>query len=119
MATIRITNLRLRTIIGANDWERDHKQDVVINVKIKFDPTAPIQSDELKDTIDYKTITKKIIEQVEGSNFYLIEKLADMIMKIVMENPDVKKAKVRLDKPHALRFADSVSIELKQSRHEK
>ncbi|MBZ0166672.1 MAG: FolB domain-containing protein, partial [Candidatus Omnitrophica bacterium] len=71
MATIQISNLRLRTIIGANDWERDHKQDVIINIRIGFDAGKSIASDELKDTVDYKTITKDIIEEVEGSSYFL------------------------------------------------
>ncbi|MCA9405423.1 MAG: dihydroneopterin aldolase, partial [Candidatus Omnitrophica bacterium] len=57
MAKIRITDLRLRTVIGANDWERDIEQDVIINIKMDFDASPSIQSDNLKDTIDYKTIT--------------------------------------------------------------
>lgn len=116
MATIHIKNLRLRTIIGVNDWERDHKQDVVINVHIQFDPAKSIASDNLKDTVDYKNITKQIIKQVEASKFYLIERLADMILSIVMENPLVREATVKIDKPFALRFADSVSIELVRKR---
>lgn len=116
MATIHIENLRLRTIIGANDWERDHKQDVLINIWITFDPAKSIASDNLADTVDYKTITKKVIKKVEHSKFYLIEKLADMILSIVMENPLVQETTIKLDKPFALRFADSVSIELTKKR---
>ncbi|MCA9399019.1 MAG: dihydroneopterin aldolase [Candidatus Omnitrophica bacterium] len=116
MAKIRITNLRLRTVIGANDWERDIEQDVIINIEMDFDASPSIQSDDLTDTIDYKTITKEIIEKVEASEFFLIEKLADMVLRIVMKDKRVKAATVRLDKPHALRFADSVSIELTEQR---
>ena len=112
MATIRITNLKLRAIIGANDWERETKQDVVINVAIDFDAAKAGKSDSIKDTVDYKTITKRIIKEVEASSFFLLEKLAQVILNIVMENPKVKEASVRVDKPFALRFADSVSVEV-------
>ena len=112
MATVRITNLRLRTIIGANDWERELKQDVVINISLAYDAAKASKSDNLKDTIDYNAITKKIIKMVEASNFLLLEKLADIILQIVLDDPRVKEATVRVDKPLALRFADSVSVEL-------
>jgi D-erythro-7,8-dihydroneopterin triphosphate epimerase len=118
MATIRITNLKLRTVIGTNDWERDCKQDVVINVKIGFDASKASESDNINDTIDYKSLTKRIIQTVEPSSFYLLEKLAKCILNIIMENPLVKKATVRIDKPLALRFADSVSVELKERREQ-
>ena len=113
MATIRITNLKLRAVIGTNDWERDCKQDVIINIKIDFDGSKASQSDDLKDTIDYKALTKQIIQEVESSQFFLLEKLAKSILTIVMNNPLVEEAQVRVDKPLALRFADSVSVELK------
>ena len=112
MATIRITNLRLRTIIGANDWERGVKQDIVINVRFEYNATKAQKSDRLKDTVDYKTITKKIIQTVEKSNYQLLEKLTQVVLNIVCESSLVKTATVRIDKPQALRFADSVSVEL-------
>ena|SRR3989338_7432688 len=107
----RIKNLRLRTIIGIFDWERTEKQDVIINAEIEFDGAKAANSDDIKDTVDYKTMNKKIIEAVESSKFFLLEKLADTILKIIMEDRKVIKAKVEVDKPGALRFADSVSIE--------
>ena len=116
MATIRITNLKLRTIIGTNDWERECKQDILINIKIGFDATKASKSDNIKDTIDYKLLTKRIIGEIEPSSFFLLEKLAKHILEIIMENPLVKEATVRIDKPLALRFADSVSIELNEKQ---
>ena len=116
MATIRITDLRLRAIIGTNDWERDNLQDIVINIAIDYDAQKAARSDKLHDTVDYKTITKNIIKEVESSHFFLLETLCYKILQIVFENPKVKKAFVRVDKPLALRFADSVSVELSQSR---
>ena len=116
MATIRISNLKLRTIIGIHDWEREHKQDIMINVQMEFDASKSIQSDKIEDTVDYKIITKQIIKEVEASQFQLLEKLTQLILNIVMENKDVLEVTVRVDKPFALRFADSVSIELSEKR---
>ena len=118
MATIRITNLRLRAIIGTNPWERELKQDVMINVSFEFDAEKAVKSDRIKDTVDYKTITKNIIKAVESSRYYLVEKLAGKIAEIVLKDPKVLEATVRVDKPFALRFADSVSFELTKRRDE-
>lgn len=106
----RIKNLRLRTIIGIFDWERKTKQDVIFNIELEFDGRKAAESDNIEDTVDYKTLTKRIISEVEQSQFYLLEKLADHVLKIILENPNVQRAVVEVDKPHALRFADSVSI---------
>ncbi len=107
---IQIKNLRLRTIIGINDWERNEKQDVIVNVEIVFDGSRVAQTGHIDDTVDYKKIKKQIIQQIESSKFYLLDKLAGHVLGIVMENVKVIKATVEIDKPQALRFADSVSV---------
>ena len=116
MATIRITNLRLRTIIGANDWERDVRQDIILNISIEFDARKSRISDQLEDTIDYKNVTKAMREKVETSEYFLLERLADAVLEIIMADDRVQTAAVKIDKPGALRFADSVSLELSQVR---
>jgi len=118
MAIIRITDLKLRTIIGINDWERTSKQDIIINIKMEFDATKASQSDEIRDTVDYKLLTKKIINRVEESRYFLLEKLARQILNIVMDHQMVDAASVRVDKPFALRFADSASIELHEKKQQ-
>lgn len=110
MAVIKLKNLRLRTIIGVFDFEREHKQDIIINLALMFNDEKPAKTDNLDDTLDYKALKKKIIDNVERSNFNLLEKLSDFILDLVMEDPKVIKAKVEIDKPGALRFVDSVSI---------
>ena len=116
MATIRITDLKLKTIIGTNDWERKKKQDVIINISFEYNATLSAKSDQLKDTVDYKAITKKIIREVEISRCFLLEKLTAKVLDIVLANPLVKSAAVRIDKPLALRFSKSVSVELTKKK---
>ena len=116
MAKIQITDLFLRTIIGIHDWERKNKQDVIINVVLEYNSLKARQKDRIEEAVDYKSITKKIIAAVENSNFLLLERLADSVLHIVMEDKKVTQATVRIDKPHALRFAKSVSVELSARR---
>lgn len=116
MATIRITNLKLKAVIGTNDWERKIKQQVIINATLRYNALKASQSDKLKDTLDYKALTKKIIEAVEASKFFLLEKLTHSILTLILKDKKVKEAWVRVDKPRALRFADSVSVELHKKR---
>ncbi len=116
MATIRITDLTLKTIIGTNKWERVTKQKVVINATIEYDSSKAVKTDNIRYAVDYKTITKKIIARVRKSRFFLLEKLTDCVLKIIMETKSAKRAYVRIDKPRALRFAKSVSVELNSKR---
>jgi len=107
---IDIENLRLRTIIGIYDWEKENKQDVIINITIEFDGSRAGESDNIEDTVDYKNITKEIIQYVENGKFNLIEKLVADIGNIVMKDKRILKSTTTVDKPGALRFTDSVSV---------
>ncbi len=113
---ITIENLRLRTIIGINDWERETRQDVVINVELELAAGTVFNRDAIDETVDYKQLNKRIIEEVERSSFYLIEKLGDHLLTVVMEDRRVRRARVRVAKPGALRFTDSVSVDCSAER---
>ena len=116
MDEIRIKDLKLRAVIGVEEWEKNVKQDIVINIKLEFDASKAAASDDLEDTIDYKALKLKIIDLVENSAFQLVEKLAGEILKLCMSDDKVQAARVEVDKPHALRFAESVSLTLYDKR---
>lgn len=108
---VRIEALRLRAYIGIEEAEQKHRQDVVIHVELEFDGSAAAASDDIADAVNYKTINKAMVEHVENGRFLLLERLSTELLAIVMRDPRVRRAAVRVEKPHALRFADSVSIE--------
>jgi D-erythro-7,8-dihydroneopterin triphosphate epimerase len=109
---IRIKNLRLRAIIGVNEWERKERQAVIVNAELEFDGSAAVVSDALADTIDYRTISRRIIEFTEESSYELIEALAGNLLQVCFEDPRVFRARVEVDKPNAIRSADSTSVEV-------
>ena len=113
---IRVKNLRLRALIGVNPWERTEKQAVVVNAELEFDGSAAVLSDDIKETIDYRTISKRIIDHVEASEYQLIEALAGNLLRIAMEDPRVTRARVEVDKPNAIKSADSTSVEVSAVR---
>lgn len=112
MDTIFIQNLLVRGIIGVNDWEREVKQDIIINVQLEIDLQAAGQSDDINDTVNYRTLSKEIIELVENSTYILVEKLAEEIASLCLQKVHVESVVVRVEKPTALRFAESVGVEI-------
>lgn len=113
---LRIKNLRLRTVVGIFEWEKITKQDIIINVEIEFDGARAIETDDISYSIDYKKINKEIISLVENKQYNLIERICGDVSEIILRNEKVSSVKVRVDKPGALRFTDSVSIETTQSK---
>ncbi|MDX9688111.1 dihydroneopterin triphosphate 2'-epimerase [Halopseudomonas formosensis] len=116
MARIRIKNLRLRTYIGIKEEEINNRQDVVINATILYPADSAVEINRIEHALNYRTITKAIISHVESNRFALLERLTQEVLDIVMDNEQVRYAEVEVDKPHALRFSESVSITLSAAR---
>ena len=112
LAIIRIKNLRLRTFIGIKEEEINNRQDVIINVCIHYCADKARRSDDMEHALNYRTITKAIINLVEDNRFSLLEHLTGKVLEIASEHEWVEYASVEIDKPHSLRYADSVSLQL-------
>lgn len=112
MAIIRIKNLKVNTIIGFYPEERITPQQVVINIEIEVNADEAVVTDNPADIYDYKAIKKAIIFLVAESSFNLLEKLTAEVLALILADKRVRRAKVEIDKPLALRYADSVSVEM-------
>jgi len=115
---ILIKDLLIRGIIGIHDWEREKKQDILINIVLEADCRPAGLSDDFRDAVDYRAVTKKVLVLVEESSFYLVEKLAEEIAGICLADPRVQLARVRVEKPGAVRFSQSVGVEVERTRGE-
>ena len=113
---IHISGLRVEYIIGINDWERETKQQVIIDITLHADLTRAGESDDIADTVNYRDISKAIQEHVEASSYGLIEAMARNIAKICLEPKAVVRADVSVQKPGALRGADSVGVKISRKR---
>lgn len=106
---ICIKNLRVSSILGVYEEERRKERDIVINVRVEYNAADALRTDALEDALDYKQIRDRIVNFVTGTQFKLLEKLADGIIQVLIEDARVLKIQLEVDKPHALRLAESVS----------
>jgi len=114
---IEIDNLRLRCVIGFSPHELKDKQDVVISLRIHADMRLAGQTDNPDDAFNYRTVTKAIIKHVEESNYKLVEAMADSIARITIEH-GAEFVQVRVHKPHALRFSDTVGVVIERTQED-
>ena len=115
---IRIEGLLLRAIIGINGEERRDRQDVLIDIVLSVDTYTAGRTDDIADApLDYRTLAKRIINRVEDSAFHLIERLAEEIATLCLEEPRVERARIEVRKPGALRFATSVGVAIERGRN--
>lgn len=115
---IEIKDLLLRGIIGINDWEREKKQDILVNIIIFADLRRAGETDNIEDSVNYRTVTKKVIKHVEESEHFTVETLAAKIAQLCLQEQGVIRARVRVEKPGALRFAKSVGVEIERGAND-
>ena len=113
---IQVEDLVVRTIIGIYDRERDRCQEVKINLTFWTDIRPAARSDDIEQAVDYRTLTKNIIEHVKESRCMLLERLTEELAVLVLEDPSIVATKVKVEKPGALRYSRSVGIEIFRTR---
>lgn len=116
MDQIFIKDLLARGIIGVNDWEREKPQDILINIILYTDLHRAGISDNLDDSVSYRTISKRVQAHAESAGRFTVEALAEDLAYICLEDPKVFKVMVRVEKPGAARFARSVGVEIERGR---
>ncbi|MFW0777231.1 MAG: dihydroneopterin aldolase [Rickettsiales bacterium] len=107
---INIKNLKAKTLLGVYEEERKAQREVTLNLTIDFDHKQAVASDDVKDTIDYAVIEQTIVDGLSRQKFALLESLAAYVTKQVMGFAGVREVTVAIDKPGALKHADSVAI---------
>ena len=105
-----IEDLRIQTVIGVFDWEREITQTVSLNLEMAFDIGAAARSDRIADTLDYKAVSKRLIQFVEASDFQLVEALAEHCASIILQEFPVAWVRLKLSKPGAVRGSSAVGV---------
>ena len=116
MDRIFLRDFHLSCIVGCAPEERFERQDIVFNIELYTDFADCVASDNLRDSIDYEELRKRVRNVVEGSSFELIESLADAVAKACLEQSRCKQVVVDLNKPGGMRGSGSVAVRLCRAR---
>jgi dihydroneopterin aldolase len=111
-----IEDLRIETVIGIFDWEREIKQAVSLDVEMVFDISKAAQSDTIEDALDYKAVAKRLIRFVEASEYQLVESLAEHCAALILEEFPVSRLRLKLSKPGAVRGSSAVGVMIERGR---
>ena len=118
MDQVFIRDLVARGIIGLNDWEREKPQEILINIVLFTDLHRAGRSDDIQDSVNYRTVAKKALLHAETAGRLTVEALAADLARICLEEPGVQQVRVRVEKPGAVRFSASVGVEIERTREE-
>lgn len=114
MDIVFLKDLRIETVIGVYDWEREIKQTVVLDLDMSADVAKAAASDHIDDTLDYKAVAKRLIEFVEQSEFQLVETMAERCAQIVREEFGVAWVRLTVNKIGAVTNAKDVGVSIER-----
>jgi len=110
MDIIFLGGLEIDTVIGIYDWERKIKQKIILDIEMGFNIQKAAASDDIAHTLDYKAVSDRIVDFVERSEFYLVEKLIEEIANILRSDFAIPWVKITLNKKGAVSRARDVGI---------
>jgi len=116
MDIVYLRDLEIECVIGIFEWERRIKQTVVLDLDMAADVKRAAASDRIEDTLDYKAVSKRVIEFVGASEFQLVETLAEKVAAIILGEFNVPWVRVRINKRGAIRNAADVGVVIERSR---
>ena len=116
MDKIFIHALKAEAIIGIYDWERQVRQTVLIDLELAADIRKAALTDSIDDTLNYKRVAKRILAFVEGSQFHLVETLAEHVAMLVLDEFGVSWVRIILSKPGAVRSSKDVGVTIERDR---
>lgn len=114
--TVFLHGLKVDCVIGIWDWERQFKQTLEIDVDLGTDISKAGRSDSIDDTVDYKSVTKRIMQLAETGGFLLVEALAEAIAQAVLTEFEVHWTRVRINKKSAVRQVRDVGVMIERAR---
>ena len=118
MDKVFIEALEIECVIGIYDWERTIKQPIVLDIEMAFDNRIPAASDNIAHTLDYKAVSKRLIQFVSESNFGLVETLAERCCEIILSEFNVSQVRLKLSKIGAVRGAKAVGVIIERTRRD-
>ena len=113
---IRLEGIQLACIIGTDDWERQLKQKLLLDLVLELDLSVAGQSDRLEDTIDYVAVVNAVTDLARDSQYLMIEALAEAIAQRLLEEPPVDAVSVVLNKGASVKGAKNVAVTIRRSK---
>ncbi|KOR33221.1 dihydroneopterin aldolase [Achromatium sp. WMS3] len=110
MDTVFLHGLRIETVIGVYDWERNIKQPVILDIDMGTDVSRSAVTDNIKDALDYKAVAKRLITYVEKSEFQLVETLAENCALILLKEFKIPWIRLKVNKIGAISGAQGVGV---------
>lgn len=113
---VYLTDLKIDTVIGIFEWERRVRQTISLDLEMATDVARAAATDSIEDALDYKAVAKAVIEFVRGSDFQLVETLAERVAELILTRFAVDAVRLKVNKRGAIRGARDVGVIIERGR---
>lgn len=118
MDVVYVRDLRIDARIGIYEWEKRILQKIRVDLEMAWDNRQPAASDDIKDTLNYKTASKRVVQLVESQHYELVERLAETIATTLMQELNIPWIQVTVGKPGAVKGASEVGVRIERGNRQ-
>ena len=114
--TVFIKDFIIQEIIGIHEHEKTKKQKIKFNIVVNVNQNTIPDEKDIKSIVDYEKITNKLENLVKNKKYNFLESLAEDSFKEIFEDKRINSVKIKIEKPDAIKNADSVGVEVLKNR---
>ena len=114
--TVFIKDFIIQEIIGIHEHEKTKKQKIKFNIVVNVNQNTVPDEKDIKSIVDYEKITNKLENLVKNRKYNFLESLAEDSFKEIFEDKRINSVKIKIEKPDAIKNADSVGVEVLKNR---
>ena len=114
--TVFIKDFIVQEIIGIHEHEKTEKQKIKFNIVVNVNQNTVPDEKDIKSIVDYEKITNKLENLVKNKKYNFLESLAEDSFKEIFEDKRINSVKIKIEKPDAIKNADSVGVEVFKNR---
>jgi dihydroneopterin aldolase len=96
---IFVRGLTLSVEVGVYEHEYGRRQPLIADIELDLEPAS---CEHIADTVSYAAVVAKAKALAETGHFKLVETFAERLARDCLDDPKVRSARVRVEKPEAL-----------------
>jgi len=116
--SVLIKNFIIQEIIGVHEHEKIKKQKIKFNIVIDVDQNSLPNEKDIKSIVDYEKITNNLKSLAKRKRYNFLESLAEDSFKEIFEDKRINSVKIKIEKPDAIKNAESVGVEIFKARED-
>lgn len=114
MDIVFLHELKIDTVIGIYEWERELPQTIQLDLEIGLPHSRASQTDSVTDTIDYGLVVERIRAALSQQRFSLVEALAEHVAQLILSEFGAPWTKVSVTKLGLIRGVKRVGVTIER-----